>query len=233
MELEDSHCSVWLARFLQTADPLFPTGAYAHSFGLEELVSLGVVFNEASLTAFLQDHLLPLLENQELPHLRFAFECAADLDALCAVDQEIHATKLAMESRDASTQIGIRRLSAFSVICESGTLSAYRQAVQEGKTPGHHVCACAIQGYLQGVPLGAALLGYGYQSLAGACTAALKLIRIGQDGVQRALSSAQGQLPETVRRSLTVARKDAGCFSPLLEIAAMRHAHANARLFIS
>ena len=34
--MEQGGNSPWLAFVLQTSDPLFPTGAYAHSLGLEE-----------------------------------------------------------------------------------------------------------------------------------------------------------------------------------------------------
>jgi urease accessory protein UreF len=61
MEPEPLAISAWLPQLLQTADPLFPTGAYAHSFGLEEMVRLGVVRDEAGLTSFMTDHLLPQL----------------------------------------------------------------------------------------------------------------------------------------------------------------------------
>jgi|GEM_PF-2728233 len=72
-----------------------------------------------------------------------------------------------------------------------------------------------------------------YQGLSGACTAALKLIRIGQDGCQRALTLALKELPNVVTRSLTIQRSEAGCFSPLSEIATMRHLLAEERLFMS
>ncbi len=43
----------WLPFLLQTSDALFPTGAYAHSLGFEEIVRLRVVTDEAtSATSF-------------------------------------------------------------------------------------------------------------------------------------------------------------------------------------
>ena len=44
-----------LAWLLQTADALFPTGAFAHSLGFEESVRLGAVRDEASLGRFLRE----------------------------------------------------------------------------------------------------------------------------------------------------------------------------------
>lgn len=223
----------WLPALLQTADPLFPTGSYAHSFGFEETVRMAGLTDVNDLTYFLQFHVIPQLERVELPYLRFAIQAAGSTEQLCAIDCEIDAWKLASESRLASRQIGKRRLSALQKNYPDARLDAYLQAVERDATPGHHLCACAIQAAIQGTPLNAALLVYGYQSLAGVCTSALKLIRIGQDACQRALTAALRELPETTRRSLVIEREDAGCFAPLLEIASMRHAFANERLFIS
>ena len=80
----------WLPFLLQTADALFPTGAYAHSLGFEESVRLGVVRDEATLGEFLRTQIVPAQAQQELPYLRFA--CAArGVDELCAIDREIDA----------------------------------------------------------------------------------------------------------------------------------------------
>ena len=92
---------------------------------------------------------------------------------------------------------------------------------------------CALQASVEGFPLNAALAAWFYQSVGGLCSAALKLIRIGQDGCQRVLRHALTLAQPTIAASLTVVRDDAGVFDPLLEIASMRHEFANERLFIS
>lgn len=229
----DAGIGAWLPALLQTADALFPTGAYAHSLGLEEMTRLGVVHNEETLGEFLSDHLLPSLQNQELPYLRFALEAGTDMALLCSVDREIHAWKVARETREASIQIGVRRLTALRAISEAPTLLKFETLVKRGEAFGHHLCVCGVQAVTEGIPMEGALGTYAYQTLAGACAAALKLIRIGQDGCQRALRQALVRLPAALRESLLVKRNLAGCFSPLLEIASMRHAYAHERLFIS
>ena len=233
MESDTPAISSWLPALLQCADPLFPTGAYAHSFGLEEMVRLGVVGNEGELGAYLIEHLLPILEAFELPYLRFAIGCAENLEGLIDLDWEINAVKIAAESRSSSVQLGVRRLSTLRLNHTHPFLVSYENAVKDGLACGHHLCACAVQAMVLGTPVDAALLTYGYQSLAGACAAALKLLRVGQDACQRVLASAIAHLPDTVRLSQDIKREAAGCFSPMLEIAAMRHAFANERLFIS
>ncbi len=221
----------WLPALLQTSDPLFPTGAYAHSAGLEEMAALGVVRDEKSLENYLVRHLVPLLQNLELPYLHFAYAAAreSDLVALAGLSREIDAWKLAGEARSASLQLGSRRLESARRIFPHPIWPLF--SAQE--IAPHQLIVYALQMSACGVPLEAALLGYAYQTLSGAGSASLKLIRIGQEGVQRVLTTALVEIRDIIPLALAVRRADAGWFNPLLEIAAMRHAVANERLFIS
>jgi urease accessory protein len=219
----------WLPFLLQTSDPLFPTGAYAHSLGLEEMARLGVVRDEATLLDFFRVQIIPALTHFELPHLRFAHDAAraGDVPGLCALDRELSAWKVARELRDASAQLGSRRLHALLQIDPCELLQRC-----EAELPWkHHLVVYGAQ--MRNVPLDAALTAYLYQSLSGFCVAAMKLVRIGQEGCQRALRAALALAPHAVADSLAVPHGEAGWFNPLLDIASMRHEHADERLFIS
>lgn len=219
----------WLPFLLQTGDPLFPTGAYAHSLGLEELVRLGVVKDEATLLDFFRGQVLPALAHFELPHLRFAHAaaCFNDIDDLCDIDRELSAWKVARELREASMQLGSRRLHALLQIDPCELL----QRCADELPAKHHLVIYGAQ--MRNTPQQAALTAYTYLALSGFCTAALKLIRIGQEGCQRALRAALAFAPRTVAESLEIERGGEGWFNPMLDIASMRHEYANERLFIS
>jgi len=236
IERSDAHGAspnlAWLPFLLQSADALFPTGAYAHSLGFEEIVRFGLVTNESTLQDFLHQQIIPAQQYHELPYLRFAFT-AESLEDLCAIDREISAWKVARETREASTQLGGRRLRALRTISNAAPLAEFDEAISRGHAAGHHLVICALQAQAEGIPLMAALATYFYQSLAAICAAAMKLIRIGQDGCQRVLRAAAQNAESVIQTSLTVRHEDAGWFNPLLEIAGMRHERANERLFIS
>jgi len=223
----------WLPLVLQTGDPLFPTGAYAHSLGLEEMARIGVVRNERTLLEFLRRQIIPALAQHELPYLRFTWEAARanNLKMLCELDGEISAWKLSRELRDASIQLGTRRLKMLLQIAPAELLNAFDARIAAGETPGHHLVVCGLQ-FAQ-TPMEAALAAYFYQALASFCSASLKLIRIGQEGCQRVLAECLQQASAAIAKSLAVQRDDAGWFNPLLEIASMRHERAFERLFIS
>jgi urease accessory protein len=221
----------WLPALLQNSDSFFPTGAYAHSSGLEEMVRLGVVSNEASLNIFLQDQVIPALAHLELPYVRFAFVAglSGELEVLEELSTAISAWKLCGEAREASLQIGQSRLQAARKAFPHPSL----EKLAASAIPKHQVVVYGWQMAVTGVPLDAALTGYFYQALAGACSASLKLIRIGQEGVQRVLRQSLVEAESSIARSRQIELPDAGWFGPILEIAAMRHARADERLFIS
>jgi urease accessory protein len=225
----------WLPFLLQTADPLFPTGAYAHSLGFEEAVRLGMVRDVGTLRAYLLEQIVPAQREQELPYLRFALDAASrgHLAELRRIDREISAWKLAPETREASAQLGNRRLKALRTIDPNPMLEAFETLVRTEACRGHHLAVCGVQATISDVPLKAALVAYLYQSLSAICGAAMKLIRIGQDGCQAALREATRTSSETIDGSLKVERAKAGWFNPALEIASLRHARAEERLFIS
>lgn len=228
--------SDWLTLLLQTSDALFPTGAYAHSLGFEEAVRLGLVRDEDTLREFLTGHIAAGLAAFELPYVRFAHEAAraGDLSTLVELDAEVGAAKLARETREASAQLGERRLKALrNILPADPLLASCERAVRNREMEGHHPIICGVQAAVAGMPLETALTAYFYQGLAATGGAALKLIRIGQDGVQRALRAASADAPAAAARSLGVTRDEAGWFNPLLEIASMRHERAGERLFIS
>src|SRR3954463_10556741 len=74
---EVQHLSAWLVALLQAGDSFYPTGSYAHSFGLEGLVQQGVVRDRATLKQFIFQTTLPALRHVDLPlavHAWRAFE---------------------------------------------------------------------------------------------------------------------------------------------------------------
>ncbi len=225
---------------LQTSDSLFPSGAYAHSGGLETLVELGLVKDAPSLTAFLRGRVVPALERCELPYLRFARASAVcgDTDDLAALDREYGAAKLPREIREASARIGVQRLRTLLKVMPGqenpgGVAAKFQTLVECGDAAGHAAIVCGIQAAWLNAPAAAASTAYFYGSVSGYCSAALKLIRIGQEGCQTALADTLTLAERTVRASGEVSREDAGWCDPGWEIAAARHERAFARLFIS
>ncbi len=223
----------WLASLLQVTDSAFPTGGYAHSAGFEQIVQLGVVRDAATMADYLRDHVWPALAHFELPVVRLSREAAlrGEVAELHALDEIVETAKGSRELREASRALGRRRLAGLQGIQMSSVPPDFAQDVETGRTPGHH--AVIFGAALAHLPEDALLTAWAFQALSGICLTAPKLLRIGQDAVQRLLAEALAAAESNLDLSHTISRDDLGWFDPAVEIASMRHEIAHERLFIS
>jgi urease accessory protein len=223
----------WLARLLQVNDSAFPTGGYAHSYGFEQIVALGVVTDAASLQRYLMSHTWPALVHFELPLVRLAQLAATENDfaALLRLDAIVDASKTVREPREASRATGRRRLHALLESAASPALVSYAAAIKHGEAQGHHTVIFGAG--MTTLPLAALLTSWAFQALSGICLAAPKLLRVGQDAAQRVLGAALSPMEANIARSQDISLNDLGWFDPLADLACMQHEIAHERLFIS
>jgi urease accessory protein len=106
-------------------------------------------------------------------------------------------------------------------------------AVENEQTPGHHAMAFGAVGAALGWLDTEMACAFLYSTCAGLVAAALRLLPLGQLAGQRIL---WGLAPSITRLAKQVEGKDIAdiwSFAPGIEIAAMRHAKLDARLFRS
>ena len=107
----------WIPSLLQMSDTFYPTGSYAHSFGLEGLVQDGFVTDRATLRSFLLEQALPALARTDLVVAAAAWDAAGEpadfekLEELCRLGS---AMRGAREPREAADAIGRQRLELLS-----------------------------------------------------------------------------------------------------------------------
>ncbi len=215
---------LWL---LQTNDSAYPSGAYAHSFGLEEIVATGVVHDAPSLERFIEAQIIPALLTFEIPFFARAHSAAAagETNTLLAIDTELDAWRIPAELRDASRRIGSQRLDLLASLDPTPFVTDFR----DSSPRAHHLVVSAIE--LSSLPPAQAARAFAFQSIAGLTAASMKLIRIGQSACQHILRRSLEKLGADLDPAL--AREADGWFNPLLEISSLRHARSHARLFIS
>jgi urease accessory protein len=220
---------------LQFTDGLFPAGAYAHSFGLEASVQSGEVHDAAGVEAFLGAY----LEGCAGPTDAVALICARrktaneDLAALLRLDETLDAMKAPSELREASRQMGRQTLRVATNLPGHPLLDEFAKAVAAEATPGHHpVVFGMIGGILEWDAL--EMTGaYLYSTSAALAGAALRLLPLGQLAGQRILWNARQLIATLAEEAQDKREEDMWSFAPALEIASMRHALLDARLFRS
>ncbi len=225
----------WVVGLLQAGDSFYPTGSYAHSFGLEGLVQEGVVHDRATLKAFLELSTLPALRQAELPLAAHAWHAlgASDWAAVGELCVLSSALKTSKEARMASDNIGRQRTELMaSLRSHALAIEFVRRASRDG-WPFSPAIAAALEGRIMGAPLPAVLGGVYYAAIASLISAAMKILRLGQNASQSLLTETLAEAPAIIAAALAVRREDIGWFNPWLDIAAARHERADSRMFIS
>ena len=233
----DVSSTAWLVGLLQAGDSFYPTGGYAHSFGLEGLVELGVVRDRATLAEFFRLSVLPTLRHAELPLAAHAFSAldpaAPDWPRVAEVCILSHALKSPRELRTATDNIGRQRAELAARLHAHPLGADYLARAADHAWPFSAAVSAALEGRILGAPREAVLAGICYSTLSATLSAAMKLLRIGQNAGQTVLTEALASAPEAIAHAVTVPLDEIGWFNPWLDIASARHETAKARMFIS
>ena len=226
---------------LQFADGLFPMGSYAHSLGLETYVAEGTIRDakgvEQFLLSFLQGSVAPTDAVAALSSWRVALSGRSAKRQCIIIDQRIDALKLPSESRDASRQMGRQMLRIASNLggrfAAHGLTADLYSDVQNEETAGHHAMVFGVVGAALGWQEGETVCAFLYSTCAGLVAAALRLLPLGQVAGQQILWTLTHSIAKVAGDIRGKDMADIWSFSPGIEIAAMRHARLDARLFRS
>ena len=224
-----------LLALLQLADGLFPAGGFAHSLGLETYVQAGMVRDAAGLTAFLAAQ----LEGSAGPTDAVAVACAVrfasagDLEACLDLDARLDAMRWVPELRAASVQMGRQTLRAAAIADAPPFHPAFARSVADGRAAGHHATVFGVVLGGQRVDPESAAAAYLHTTAVLIVNAALRLLPLGQVEGQRVLAAARPRIVRLAAQAGAGDVDDLWSFTPGLEIAGLRHADLEARLFRS
>ena len=225
-----------LLALLQFGDGLFPAGGFAHSFGLETYAQQGRLRGAADLDALIAAHLDGAAGPADAVAVALAARAAlsTDVAALVALDDRLDAMKCVPEFRSASLQMGRQTLRVAAAIGEYRVIAALSRAVAEGLTPGHHAVVFGAALGCAGATAAAAATVYLHSTAALLVGAALRLVSLGQVDGQRVLAAQRARIVRLAAAAAAAgSADDMWSFNPGLEIAGIRHASLEMRLFRS
>ena len=213
---------------LQAFDPLFPTGAYTMSGGMETYTQKGLVKDKLTLVSFLKAQLY-ILPYSDLGVCAKTAE-GEDfilMDSLCA------AMKQPFEIRTGSEKLCVRFLKAQEALCDYPSLAAYRQAIRQEKCRGHYPVAVGLFMRDLNAGLDEALELYCYSLLSQAVNHAVKLIPLGQSDGQSALFETLRLIPTAVQKARAASLDELGVSGCGFDLRAMQHETLQGRLYIN
>jgi urease accessory protein len=220
---------------LQFADGLFPAGAYAHSLGLETYVARGLVSDADSVEQLLRSYLEGSAGSSDAVAVVNALRATAakDLDRCLELDALVESMKPALELREASRQMGRQTARVANAMIEHPVLAEFAQLASAGITPCHHCVTFGIAGGAQGWSPYEAAAAFLYSSTAALVGVALRLIPLGQIKGQLIIRNLSPLISTLATDATSKGVGEMAGFAPGLEIASMRHAAMDARLFRS
>ncbi len=221
-----------LLTLLQLTDSFFPTGAFAHSFGLETYVQCELVNDAETFEMFLRSTLHHSLRNGDAVAIGLTYK-ATEIGAIVDLDARLTAMKVARESREASIKIGKQFLRNTAILERNELLNEYAEQIQSGRCTGHHAVAYGLVASTAKIDLFSAILGYLHAHVVGQVSAAVRLIPLKPTDGQGIIQNIRPNLIDTARFAEGATIDDLSSFTPGLDIRSMQHERLYSRLFIS
>ncbi|WP_428031922.1 urease accessory protein UreF [Ancylobacter sp.] len=218
---------------LWQADSAFPNGGFAFSNGIEGLADLGQRFDRQGLADVLAMTLTHRWMGMDRIAVALAYAAGDDMARLAEIDHRFEAATLPALQRTGSRRNGLGFLTAHARL-GTGAAAALKRQVETGGMLGH---LPVVQGAIWrscGMDATSVLAASAYGVAAGMTSAAVRLSLIGAVEAQSCLSATlplMARLVDEAGRAGPLSCDDFESLTPMLDIATMRHATSEVRLF--
>lgn len=211
-----------LLRLLAWLSPVFPTGGFAYSAGLERAVADGVVRDTAGLKDWLETLLVYGSPWNDAVLFAESWRAANDADAIADLASLGEALAGSAERHRETMDQGRAFIAAARHWFGEDLPSALPLPVAVGRACG-----------LGGIALEDGLAAYLHAFISAQIQAAIRLSVAGQDGAARLLAALEPAVGAAADKAAGSTIDDLGGYAYMAEIAAMRHETLQPRLFLS
>ncbi len=211
-----------LIRLLSWLSPVFPTGGFAYSAGLERAVADAVVGNAAELRDWLETLLAHGSPRNDAILFAESWRAANDGAAVAGVAELAEALAGSAERHKETTDQGKAFLAAARHWFADGLPRVLPLPVAVGLACGK-----------AGIALPDGLAAYLHAFVSGQLQVAIRLSVTGQDGAARLLAALEPAIAEVAHGAARSTLDDLGGFAFGAEIASINHETLQPRLFLS
>ncbi|MBM4259284.1 MAG: urease accessory protein UreF [Deltaproteobacteria bacterium] len=214
---------------LQHGDSFFPSGAFASSWGLETLHADGKVTDAVSLTRFIAGQLRLRWARCDRVALISTYRAGDALAQVAQIDAELEALALARDLREASRRAGRALLRTHAQLATRNA-ATYLEWIKTGQAYGHVPVAQGVVWRGVGLSEEAATMLSGHGLCLTFVSVAIRLGIISHIEAQQILGQLHAPLLEILHLPPPPFMSS---FSPLTDVAIMRHETQSVRLFAS
>ncbi|MFD0916057.1 urease accessory protein UreF [Pseudahrensia aquimaris] len=208
-------------RILSWLSPVFPTGSFAYSAGLENAVSEGWVADGDGLGDWLEGWLTQGRVRNELIFLLAALDSFDDLERISEINELALASCASQEQHLETTAQGRAFVDG---------MAAWGETVSFPERPALPVAVGAAAG-ASAIDRGTVATAYAHAFITNQTQIAIRLSVIGQTGAAALLARLESAIADSVEHACCATLDDIGSFAPLADIATMRHEARHARMF--
>jgi urease accessory protein len=224
-----------LQPLLQLTSGSFPTGAFAHSYGLETFVQEGLVRDVATFGAWLEVHLAHCAGPIDGAAVALVGRAVTngDWDAALRLDRLLTSLKLAPEVRAASQATGRAILRAAREVFPGPAIENFAALVDEREAPGNAatVFACVAADLKIDAPV--SVLAFLWSAASALTAVATRLVPLGGVAAQRCLRELGASIHAAATSAAARGEHELCASAVAQDIAALRHARLYSRLCIS
>ena len=224
-----------LLRLQNWLSPIFPTGAYSYSHGLEWAVEARYIHDRTSLIDWLSADLRYGSGRNEAIFFSQAWSSAADYDRskLLEVAELAAAFRGTAEFALESAQQGSACRTTLSRVWRDPFFDSFWQVLSDREVPSVVAVVIGIYSARQGVPLVLALSCFLQSYMSNLVTAGVRLIPLGQTDGQFAIAALEDTVLATTGFATTASLDDLGSAGVMVDLASMAHETQYTRLFRS
>ncbi|MEM9331071.1 MAG: urease accessory protein UreF [Pseudomonadota bacterium] len=212
-----------LIRLQAWLSPAFPTGAFSFSHGLEAAVAAGWVTDKATLKEWLADLCVHGPGWNDAVLLAQAWRSAGDKKACSGVCEHALAMSISSERHIETAQQGTAFLTAANAWADIPEMP------DECPLP----VAVGVTAGTMKICLNATLSAYLHAYLSNQIQAALRLMKLGQQGGVVLLANLEEIILQTAQRAASSTMDDLGSNTFAADISAMQHETLTSRIFRS
>lgn len=222
-------------KIFQLADSLFPTGAFACSYGLETYAQEDRVHDAKTLSSFISTSVRVGLGHGDalFTSMSYISSQKKSWEEIIDLDNMIHTMKLAREPREASIKMGRRLAATISSVYPNQEILELSSMVETRKLHGHHpIVFGALFAHLD-ISREDCIKIFLYTWLSTIISAAIRLRIIGPIEGQQQIASQLSLLTEASNAILSRNLDDLAPSCLGLDIRMMQHENSYSRLFIT